>query len=78
MNPFSNFDLSRNDAINYTSFVAGQVEPLLVGDSIRADIGCKDFQSFRMTLSRLQSTKLQGAKFKTKVSGNDLWVMRIE
>lgn len=79
MNPFlnSNSDLKLSGNY-YADFVLLQVKDMAVADSLRVDLGGKSTPDFRMTLRYVADKKLNGSKFKTKVSKDGaLWVKRV-
>lgn len=74
MNPFRDF---QKKGVTYADWVYSQVSDVGEGGSIRADVGEKTIVDFRMTLRYVSSTKLGGAKFKTKIAKDgSLWVLR--
>ena len=62
-----------NFLTNYSDYVREQVSEAKLGEPFKADIGCKDLKTFRMTLFQVKN---ENQKFKTKVdkSTGELWV----
>lgn len=73
-NPFT--DEKNKHGIFFTDFIENQIAPLNVGDSKKVDLRGESFQKARMTISR--KAKEVSKSFKTKVSENELWILRVK
>lgn len=75
MNPFLKNEVSQN---YYADFVFSQVKNTEIGQSLQVDLGGKSTPDFRMTLRYVCDRKLNGFRFKTKVSSDGaLWIKRV-
>tara|TARA_R110000744_G_C19212633_1_gene546225 strand:+ start:673 stop:909 length:237 start_codon:yes stop_codon:yes gene_type:complete len=72
MNPFNNPEMS--DFL--IDKIRCQINPMKIGDYIKANLLDKSFESFRMTLSKVAQKDKK--KFKTKTFGGDLYILRLE
>lgn len=61
---------------NYKQFVLSQVDKLEIEDLIKADLGGKDIETFRVKLGQFAAKSEK--RFKTRVIDGELYVGRIK